>query len=377
MIKTPFTTSTPIKPNASTQPQTNSDGDQEPVQLQKPEPKSSMVRLGESIHQPCLNGDWMRYFNTPSIDIKPPLFDFYSHENGAHDDQKNTSLSEFNNLAKLLTSNRSFRRNSDIEQHQDDYDESLQMVVKNLSNPISVSSGSEEAVVQSDEDEYDAIQNEKKNTTFNADESPDSKLTFDRTFSTAESTLSDRQSVDMPNGTVCFKRKYQPTLLDETQANEINATHQISKVYESRIEKILRIMNTSNTEFAQHRIQLTHSNVISKHSTNTHNYSFYALLFMIASNLTGLTLSLTFQVLLFLKLNSDRFLNHSWRHWQHATVLQRDNNIVTLILMLPLILVVLVAYVSIWLTYNVNRLLLTSVPDRLADWINFNIHIVQ
>lgn len=372
MIKTPFTTSTPIRSNESTQLQTNSNGDQEPQQLRKPETKSSLVRLGESNPQPCLTGDWARFFNVPNIDKKTTLFDLYLSENGATEEQRNTSISEFNKLAKLLTGRRSLIPNA----NHDDPNGTMQVVVKNMSHPVNESSGSEERTVP-DEDEFEKHNNVKKKSKFETDESVDSNSSFEHGLNSTETSPSKGQCTDGAEDSICFQRKYHPTLLNETPEMVPNQANTISKVYESRVEKILRIMNTSNTEFSQHRIRVTQKPTSTNVNNLHQNYSFYALLFMIASNLFGLILSLTFQVLLFLKLNADRFLIHCWSHWQHASVLHRENNILTLIMMLPLILVVLVAYTSIWLAYNINRLLLTSVPDRLADVVSFNIHIVQ
>lgn len=213
-----------------------------------------------------------------------------------------------------------------------------------------------------------------------------------------------------------FKRKYKPTIVrplsnsrhqdfdevadisggGDNAADNGNANGDANHIYESRVDKILKIMNTAESDFTKHRIRVT-----SKHcgsvkpamlavsappdgklpvplaSETVLNYSFYALIFMVISNIVGVVLSLTYQVLLFLKLNADRFLNKSWLHWQNVSVFGAENNIVTLMLMLPVILAILVAYVTIWAAYNVNRLMLTTVPDRLADMINFNIQIVN
>lgn len=383
MIKTPFTTSTPIKPSQVVAAVSVSEGDQQDqhMHVHNPERKTSLVRLGDSGQpQARLNGDWMRFFNTPNIDVNPPqTYDFRIKDNGTQDDAKITTLAEFNNLAQLLKSTRSMK--SSAEEAESEDKSSLQMVAKtgNASSSIGTSGGSGEGSFGSEADEFRTFPNLEK--------------TFDQTnvselkssFSTEDNPPADGHFADMPKELICFQRKYQPTpLMVAPKPHVAKATDELAQVYESRVDKILRIMNTSNSDYAKHRIRVTQIPSASRprHSTGLHtnitqNYSLYVLFFMIASNLIGLTLSLTYQVLLFFKLNADRFLNHSWSHWQHATVLQRENNIVTLVLMLPLILAVLVAYVSIWLAYNVNRLLLTSVPDRLADLINFNIQIVQ
>lgn len=174
------------------------------------------------------------------------------------------------------------------------------------------------------------------------------------------------------------------------------------RLYESSVDKILQIMNTAETDYTKHRLRVTSQRSGSPNSatnmslipytnnnqfttptdqfpvpTFNNNYSFYALFFMLLSNIVGVTLSLSFQVLLCLKLNADRFLNKSWLHCQNVSILGMENNVVVLLLMLPVILLVLVAYVTIWAAYNLNRLMLTTVPDRLAEMINFNIQIVS
>lgn len=193
-----------------------------------------------------------------------------------------------------------------------------------------------------------------------------------------------------------FKRKYKPmqttratseeTAIEPAETIDDDGSHR--RIYESRVDQILKIMNTAESDY-KHRIRVTskssqqplpqmqQSLEMPGTTTSPDNYSFYALVFMVASNLVGFTLSLSYQVLLFLKLNADRFLHKSWVHCRNVSVLGTEHNIVTLVLMLPLILVVLLLYLSIWAAFNVNRLLLTTVPDRLADMINFNIQIVN
>lgn len=201
-------------------------------------------------------------------------------------------------------------------------------------------------------------------------------------------------SASEPFGNLCpsnlsFKRRYKPMQPDIAPAPEACPkieradTATSERVYDSRVDKILQIMNTAETDYAKHRIRVTttksgNGDGDAKHaSAPVNRYSYYALFFMVISNIVGVALSLNYQVLLFLKLNADRFLGQSWQHCQNVTLLRTENNIVTLLLMLPLIAVVLLAYVTIWAAYNLNRLLLTTVPDRLAQLINFNIQIVN
>lgn len=212
-----------------------------------------------------------------------------------------------------------------------------------------------------------------------------------------------------------FKRKYKPTTRpnlsssngpelcdvderphDKVGCIEADNVDDNNRIYESRVDKILKIMNTAETDYTKHRIRVTSKqsgsvkpSMLAVKASNdcklpvpvpydaVSNYSFYALIFMVMSNIVGVVLSLTYQVLLFLKINADCFLNKSWSHWQNVSIFGTENNIVTLLLLMPLILSVLLAYITIWAAYNLNRLMLTTVPDRLADMINFNIQIVN
>lgn len=206
--------------------------------------------------------------------------------------------------------------------------------------------------------------------------------------SSPETDVAGESSRSLCSSNLSFKRRYKPMQPNVAPAAEarsptIERTEAAAseRVYDSRVDKILQIMNTAETDYSKHRIRLTtaqSANGDAKHSPAPANrYSYYALFFMVISNIVGVALSLNYQVLLFLKLNADRFLGQSWQHCQNVTLLRTENNIVTLLLMLPLIVVVLLAYVTIWAAYNLNRLLLTTVPDRLAQLINFNIQIVN
>lgn len=109
---------------------------------------------------------------------------------------------------------------------------------------------------------------------------------------------------------------------------------------------------------------------------NVEKYSYYALFFMVLSNLIGFGLLMTFQVLLFLKSNADRFLTKSWIQWKNAGLFQRENNLLTFCLLIPVVIVVGLAYAIIWSCFGINKFLLTEVPDRVGQMICFKYEIV-
>lgn len=391
MIKSPFTTSTPIKPTAAAE----GDQEQDAVSIQ-PEKRNSLVLLGETNQTAqMLSGNWMRYFNGQNNDNKQPPYDVLIKEQNS-DAKEDSSVSEIQNLTQLLTGRTSFKLNEDYDRDGDR--SSFQMAFNQMSNSMPSPKlnvdglfGKElEMCQQADPNSPRAKSQRTLKSKESAERSvPDNNATFLTSHPPADGDYSEYDSQSLS-----FKRKYQPTVREFKKEHDKQPIEEVfqpiqagaaSQIYESRVDKILRIMNTSDSDYSRHRIRVSQkpalqspiSDRLSKTNSYNQNYSFYALFFMIASNVVGLLLSLSYQVLLFFKVNADRFLNNSWSHWQNATVLQRENNIMTLIIMLPVILLVLMAYVSIWLAYNLNRLMLTSVPDRLADAINFNIHIVQ
>lgn len=116
-------------------------------------------------------------------------------------------------------------------------------------------------------------------------------------------------------------------------------------------------------------------------------YSYYALFFMLAANVFGFALSLSFQVMMMLKLNGDRLLLRAWHVWSDSVVHGRrqqtagtsgndGNAMLRYAILLPVFAVGLVAYAIVWLLFYVNRFLLSAVPNRVAQLINFNIQIV-
>lgn len=181
---------------------------------------------------------------------------------------------------------------------------------------------------------------------------------------------------------VSFKREYKPLTTKFREDSEIfgNPKRNIDKgldsdepIYEKNIDKILKFMNSDEYELAHVSADSLKSKL---NAADIGNYSYYALFFMVISNFIGFGLSLTFQVLLFLKANADRFLNKSWVNWKSAGSWQCDNNMLTLILLIPVLILVCSAYGFIWACFGVNKFLLTTVPDRVAQMINFNVRIV-
>lgn len=176
---------------------------------------------------------------------------------------------------------------------------------------------------------------------------------------------------------VSFKRKYKP-LRHEDSVILLKQKRNISKDSEEKdtdndFDKILSIMNSTDKNGP-----LGDSDDSAMQDFgNATRYSYYALFFMVLSNLIGFGLSLTFQVLLFLKANADRFLCKSWSHWKKAGLLQRENNLLTLSLLIPVVIVVCLAYAIIWTCFGINKFLLTEVPDRVAQMICFNFRIVS
>lgn len=180
-----------------------------------------------------------------------------------------------------------------------------------------------------------------------------------------------------------FKRKYKPLATKFREESEIflepkrsidNGVDSEEQVYDEKVDQILKIMNSDKKYALAH---VSADSVQSKlNAADMGKYSYYALFFMITSNFIGFGLSLTFQMLLFLKANADRFLHKSWLHWKSVGSLQFDNNMLTIILLIPVLILVCCAYGFIWACFGVNKFLLTTVPDRVAQMINFNVRIV-
>lgn len=180
---------------------------------------------------------------------------------------------------------------------------------------------------------------------------------------------------------VSFKRKYKPLATQFRMDSEIFLKPKRSdkgldsdeKIHEEKFDTVLKLMNSEKDASAH----LSADSLQSKlDGADAGNYSYYALFFMVSSNFIGFGLSLTFQMLLFLKANADRFLNKSWLHWKKVGSLQFDNNLLTLILLIPVLILFCCAYGFIWACFAINKFLLTTVPDHVAQKINFNVRIV-
>lgn len=183
---------------------------------------------------------------------------------------------------------------------------------------------------------------------------------------------------------ISFKRKYKALDTKFREDSDILlklAKRSMSKglgsddqMYDEKVDTIMKFMNTDK-DHAMERV--SDDSLQSKSITaDMGNYSYYALFFMVMSNFIGFGLSLTFQMLLFMKANADRFLHRSWQHWKSAGSLHCDNNMLTLILLIPVLILVCCAYGFIWACFGINKFLLTAVPDRVANMINYNIRIV-
>lgn len=182
---------------------------------------------------------------------------------------------------------------------------------------------------------------------------------------------------------ISFKRKYKPlgtplrhedsVMLLKQKRSIIKALDGEEKNPDNDFDKILNIMNST----VENGTLNDSDDSEMQYSGNTGKYSYYALFFMIISNLIGLALSLTFQVLLFLKAYADGFLCKSWTHWKKAGLLQRENNLLTLCLLIPVVIVVCLGYAIIWTCFGINKFLLTEVPDRVALLICFNFRIAS
>lgn len=175
---------------------------------------------------------------------------------------------------------------------------------------------------------------------------------------------------------VSFKRKYKPlqtpfrhedSLISLRQNNNITEDFDSEEKHsEKDFEQILTVENYVPND---------KNDLTLKDACDVGKYSYYALFFMVMSNLIGFGLSLTFQVLLILKRNADRFLNKSWIHWKNAGIFQRENNLLALCLLIPIVIVVGLAYAIIWTCFGINKFLLTEVPDRVDQLISFKIRI--
>lgn len=178
-----------------------------------------------------------------------------------------------------------------------------------------------------------------------------------------------------------FKRKYKPLgnpLHHEDSVILLKQKRRISKDAEVKdsandFGNILNIMNST----AENGPTNDSKDSAMQGLTNATRYSYYALFFMIISNLIGFGLSFTFEMLIFLKANSDRFLSKCWTHWKKAGLLQRENNLLTLCLLIPVLILVCLAYAIIWTCYGINKFLLTEIPDRIAQMVCFNFRIVS
>lgn len=182
---------------------------------------------------------------------------------------------------------------------------------------------------------------------------------------------------------VSFKRKYKPlgSPLRHKELILMNERFNFSKDFDatekSADNDLDNIVNTMNLSEKDESTTGSGDSARRQDSGNAAKYSYYALFFMILSNLIGLGLSLTFQILLFLKANADRFLSRTWTHWKKAGLMQYENNLLTLSLLIPVVIVVCLAYAIIWTCYGINKLLLTEVSDCVANLICFNFRIVS
>lgn len=173
---------------------------------------------------------------------------------------------------------------------------------------------------------------------------------------------------------VSFKRKYKPletpfrhkdsVILLRQNNNNTEDFDAEEKMSENDFDKILNNLGSDKEDLAMQDVG------------DGKKYSYYALVFMVLSNLIGFGLLLTFQVLLFLKSNADRFLNKTWIQWKNAGLFQRENNLLTFSLLLPVVIVVGLAYAIIWSCFEINKFLLTEIPDRVGQLICFNFRIV-
>lgn len=348
-----------------------------------------------------LEAKWHNIFGQLKLNDGPKPSSYYergytqeSMENAPTTPEKNDSLVHLN------------RRRSSFKLCDDLNDESsrssFDFAQKNLNNSLPKNADMECQdldVVFPSNGRQDATARSIYQRAYAKPECEENSFEYDRTPSMKVSKLESDPNVEYTEAirdthtTMSFKRKYHPLKNVESLQKDSDTDQESSlktnsnKSSESRVDRILRIMNTASE--SDHRIRMTKTSpkkdYVSTYSNDStsqfptahQNYSFYALFFMVGSNLVGLLLSLTYQVLLFLKLNADHFLYKSWQQWQNASIVQGENNILVLMMMLPLLLFVMITYASVWAAFSVNRMLLTSVPDRLADMINFNIHIIQ
>lgn len=182
-----------------------------------------------------------------------------------------------------------------------------------------------------------------------------------------------------------FKRKYKPrdAFLEDSEIrmkkvarnseNDFNATAEpTSDLYESRVDKILKIINS---DYRSHTIKVSKSNRLNA-DVQPSNYSYYSLLFMLISNVCGVVLSLTFRILLFLHINAYHFLARLWSHWQLSDITRTGNNCLLYVILMPVMAILLIGYICIFAMVTLNRWLLTAVPNRVAQFISFDIQIV-
>lgn len=177
---------------------------------------------------------------------------------------------------------------------------------------------------------------------------------------------------------VSFKRKYKPLLIPFRHNDSVVLLSRKNNITED-IDAEEKISENDFDKIVPNEIGSVESNKPSitdeyalQHAGDVGNYRYYALFLMVMSNLIGFGLTLTFQVLLFLKSNADNFLNKSWIHWKNSGLFQRENNLLMLSLLIPALVVVGLAYSIIWSCFGVNKFLLTEVPDRVVRLFCFN-----
>lgn len=189
---------------------------------------------------------------------------------------------------------------------------------------------------------------------------------------------------------VSFKRKYKPLITPFYHEDSMNLLKQKNNITED-LDAEEKMPEDDFDKTFDKTLDKTFDKIdpvkhIKRHETDDlempdvddiGKYSYYALFFMILSNLIGFGLSMTFQVLLFLKCNADRFLNKSWNNWKNAGLFQRENNLLAIILLIPVVIVVGLAYAIIWTCFGINKFLLKEVPDRVYQLICFNYRIVS
>lgn len=197
-----------------------------------------------------------------------------------------------------------------------------------------------------------------------------------------------------------FKRKYIPRNF-EADSEIVMRPNKMEKsedsvasaeMYESRVDKILKIINTAENDYRENKLSArkmslrphkmrsptiqsmgpNHTKIIQPQKAN---YSYYALIFMMLSNVMGVLLTLSFQGLMFLKINANMFLDNVWRKWQNLTVLQFENNIISFVMMMPLAVIIFLCYGFMWTAFAINSFLLMPVPDRIADLVTYNFDI--